>query len=842
MCFVVLVPAAKAQISSLPFQERFDSLVAPLLPPAWTTSTNHTASGDFVTTTSSPRSAPNAAFSSNSTIQQWLASPLFDFTNRTPDELQFSIARSSTHTSPVVVEASIDGGTTYPILLGDTLKNPGTSGYVQTTLLLPISLAQRTGVRFRWRILGGAGGSSATFRLDDVSVSVLTTYDLGVSSISLTPPPTTTRDTITLTAGIRNIGLQPASGYSVKFSLDANNNRIAETNEGFAVVNGPLLSPGDSTAVSTSHLPLKSGNYGFMAAVSFAQDENPINDTLSTVASVGVSRGALVVNEIMYAPSGDEPEWVELLNPGPDSVNLKNWRISDNNTNVKTVMSSSDIFIPPSSYALVAKDANFLTVFPEIASPVVLANFSALNNTTPDAVVLFDPRSIVIDSAFYSQTWGGSNGRSLERIDPEFPSTSDVNWGSSQDSTGRTPGRLNSIARLLYDLSFDRLYMTQELTNENPVIRSVVRNSGKQTAEGFSITYSLDSGGTSSRIFATSSTGVLLPGDSVFFSYEWTSAPPGAVTVRADIIFPPDGRLRNNTRSLTFDRSYDFPSIVINEILFDPLDGQNEWIELFHRGEKAVDLLRWKFHDRSTASGSVNSFQVTSKSCIVSPGEFVVLAADSTIFTLFPSLGNPPTGVHIFVLDKPSGFSFNNDIDAIVLQDLTGATVDSVAYASSWHNPAVDDTKGRSLEKISPNFPSNDRRNWNTATVLRGGTPGLPNSVLTTSRPSSASLSISPNPFSPDGDGFEDFCIIGYRLPGSSSVVNIKIFDIKGRLIRLLANSEFTGSTGQIIWNGLDDSGRRARIGPYVVFLEAVETQSGETTLARAVVVVGTRL
>jgi len=46
-------------------------------------------------------------------------------------------------------------------------------------------------------------------------------------------------------------------------------------------------------------------------------------------------KGDLLINEIMYAPTGDEPEWVEFYNAAPDSINLKNWKISDSNISTK---------------------------------------------------------------------------------------------------------------------------------------------------------------------------------------------------------------------------------------------------------------------------------------------------------------------------------------------------------------------------------------------------------------------------------------------------------------------------------------------------------------------------
>ena len=75
-----------------------------------------------------------------------------------------------------------------------------------------------------------------------------------------------------------------------------------------------------------------------------------------------------------------------------------------------------------------------------------------------------------------------------------------------------------------------------------------------------------------------------------------------------------------------------------------------------------------------------------------------------------------------------------------------------------------------------------------------------------------------------------------------TSTVNLRIYDIKGRLIRTLANGELAGTQGDIVWDGFDDNKQRARIGVYVIYLEATDRSSGKVMTAKAVAVVATKL
>ena len=840
---------SKSQISSFPYVEHFDSVIAPALPSGWTSTTNRLSTGDFISSASSPHSTPQCLYSQNSTISQSIVSPAFDFTNRTPDKLQFYISRSTTHTSGLLIEASVDGGMTFPIALSDTIKNPGNTEYVLTSLALAASLVNQNRVKIRWRIIGGTGGTTGTFRLDDVTLTSLISYDLAAAGLLVQPTAATSRDSLTIAAKAKNFGIQSATNYTVDFFCDENNNSILEPSERFASVAGIPIAPSDSATIIAGHSPLKAGDYKFFSVVSFSGDEAAANDTASTLVSVGYPKGSVLVNEFMYAPAGDEPEWVELLNCSNDSVNLRNWRISDNNVMSKSVIASSNLVLPPEGFCIVAKDASFASYHPSVSCPVLVASFSALNNTTPDAVVIYEQRLISMDSVSYSPNWGGQGGKSLERIDVDQASVDPKNWGTSLDSGGCTPGKANSIVRLEHDLSVGPCWQTHSESNAGltSVINCTVQNLGKGPVSLYDVKFYSDSdrngAGDSDELITTiTSSGPLNQSDSTHVSCDWPSIPQGESVVLAVVVYPLDERPGNNCSSGTFSTCYSARCVVVNEIMFDPLANQNEWIELYNRGSYVVDLRNWKFKDRPTASGNVNSFSIASQPILLRHGEFAILAADSTIFSLYPDLTHPTAGCHVIVLNVSGGFSLGNDGDDIILTDLTGTTIDSVSYSPRWHRPDVTDTKGRSLEKINPDLDSNSPYNWTTCVLSSGGTPGKSNSTYTSVPQRVSNLTFSPNPFSPDGDGHEDFCLVQYHLPLTTAHIQIKIFDIKGRLVRTLANSQISASSGEIVWDGMNEYRQRVRIGPYIVLIQATDPNGNALTVLKGVVVVAAKM
>jgi hypothetical protein len=218
-------------------------------------------------------------------------------------------------------------------------------------------------------------------------------------------------------------------------------------------------------------------------------------------------------------------------------------------------------------------------------------------------------------------------------------------------------------------------------------------------------------------------------------------------------------------------------------------------------------------------------------------GDYIVLAADSIILKKY----NLKDFKNISFAGS-SGLGLSNSGELIRLKDLKGCTVDSVFYSPDWNNRNINITKNKSLERINPQLNGNLPQNWSTCVNPAGATPGKQNSIYTTNENKSAGISVSPNPFSPDNDGFEDFSIINYKLTQAVSQIRIKIFDSRGRLARTLANNQPSASNGSIVFDGLGDDGQPLRMGIYIIFLEALNSNTGVLEDLKTVVVIARKL
>ncbi|MBA4313624.1 MAG: hypothetical protein C0417_13450 [Chlorobiaceae bacterium] len=838
---LLLATLGKAQISQFPYLQNFDSVTPPALPVQWTTTTNKTVAGDFTTTKSSPYSDSNAVISTNATISQSLISPLLDFSDKQTDSLKFYERRSSTHNSGLLIEASTNGGATFDIAISDTLKNPGTTSYVLRKFKLPSSLNNQSNVKLRWCVIGNGTGTSGTIRFDDVSISALYNTDVSVDRISFFPVFPIIGDSVIIQATLKNSGLQSIQNVSVDFYEDKNHDSLPQPDEIFSsTTNQNLLQPNDTTIVQAVLSHASFGKEWIFINSILTGDQNPANNIKKKILSVGIPPYSVVVNEIMFAPNSPEPEWIELYNNYQDTVNLNEWKISNRYSSTKHFITNQNIHIPPGDYCLLTKDINLFTaIHSDITSQII--QISSLPtyflNNTGDAVVLFDYRGAILDSVYYLPVWGGSDGKSLERIESKSESNDYTNWGTSKDSLGSTPGIQNFLTPLEYDLCITGAY-----TVDSTTIRVIVRNAGHQAVQNFTVSLYFDSNidyiANSSELISTHQiTSPLTFKDSLPINFIWNNPPSGKKLLISVIEYNSDMRLSDNTIIFEIKNRFAKNAIVINEIMYQPKTGEAEYVELFNPGKDSIDIRDWSITDFRDTSIS-KKYVISDSSFVVGSEEYLLIAFDSSIYNRFSYL----LDTNYKMMTKNGSLSLNNDGDDIILSDLTGEIIDSVHYFPSWHNPDIEDVEGRSLERINPNLLSNDRRNWSTSANSLGGSPGQQNSLFASIVPSDASISFAPNPFSPDGDGYEDATIINYELPSTTATIRIRIYDSSGRLVRTLAENEPSGALGSIIWDGYNDNRNRVRIGIYIVLLEALDSFGGAVKSVKSVVVVATKL
>jgi len=545
----------------------------------------------------------------------------------------------------------------------------------------------------------------------------------------------------------------------------------------------------------------------------------------------------------MFNPAGDEntDEFIELFNDGSTSVDLYGWRVSDGIGTDSIVALEQGLLVHPGQYVLILDPDYFENgsiaydgrVPPE-ALVVTINNATfgdrGLNNTTGEAVSLISRQGVTVSSCTY--TTDNGQGISEEKI---LPASGDeaANWTNSL-MDGGTPGARNSVTPSSRNLAIvDMSYSPPDPTMGVSVTISMqVANVGLESWRDSLWLYEQRSSGHSgdSMILLQSwNTGETNPGDSVVFQHNWTLPDEMAHTMRA-MLSHSDDRPADDDWMISISSTGIANWLVINEIMYQPESQRSEWIELFNAGGVAWNLDGWKIGDGTALSNPSRYFILPLT--VVDPGDYVIVASDSSI--VFENV--PPT---VSVMIWPaSTITLNNAGDSLVLLDARDQLVDRVDYRPSWGNGVA----GQSLERIAPLAEPNDPQNWASSLDSSGSTPGRLNSrTLPPSGTATQLLELNPNPFFPGGNSLNNVLVVRYRLEHADSRMDVKIFDVRGRLIRTLANNEPAGLGGEMLWDGTDDRGRPAATGLYVVYLEALEKGGTRIQMARRPVALARR-
>lgn len=295
----------------------------------------------------------------------------------------------------------------------------------------------------------------------------------------------------------------------------------------------------------------------------------------------------------------------------------------------------------------------------------------------------------------------------------------------------------------------------------------------------------------------------------------------------------------NNTINGTMQFLFTRPAqndIVINEVLFDPLDLGVEWVEIYNRSDKTIDLKDVFLSSRDKSGNLSETSQIVPGGYSMAPQSYLVLCENADAIKAQYHTENPQG--FILMTSIPS---LNNDNDKIVLSDASQLIIDELHYNSSWHLPLLNDTKGISLERINYGSRTQDENNWHSAAESAGGaTPAYKNSQYTRGEDGTA-ITLSPEVFSPDNDGYDDVLSITYAFDTPGMIGNVQIFDSRGRLEKNLVRNELLAGSGTFFWDGINDENQKVRMGIYVVYFEAFDTK-GNVKKYKKVCTVGGKL
>jgi Lamin Tail Domain len=590
--------------------------------------------------------------------------------------------------------------------------------------------------------------------------------------------------------------------------------------------------PGDnSKVILTLGESLNSGIL-YSLSVTGVQDlhGNMIQDSVIYFRYVVAQPQDIVIDEIMADPSPPvelpEQEWIELRNISTYEISLKNWRLSDASHQSGPM---PDFVLQPDSFLIICSHSAY-SALTKFGNVLAVDDFPILNNSS-DLLSLRSSDGRVIHAVKYSQDWYHDTNRenggwSLEMIDAKNPCIGSGNWKSSESSTGGTPGKINSVDGINENNTVPRLLRAYLKGMDTLIL--VFSESLDSSISVNANNYSIDNNLVAVKIITETPLF-----DRVLIKLNQPVVPGKIYSVTAKGVSDCVGNKlqMNNTTKFGIPEKTNPFDIVINEVLFNPKPFGEDFVEIYNRSKKILDLSTTKLANRNSSDLINDEHLLADESYLFFPGDFLVLTID------------PDAVKNQYITNNPDGFlklgkmpSFPDNGGEVVLLNEKNEIVDEVDYSDQWHYPLITNTEGVSLERMRYD-DSSDINNFHSAAASVGyATPAYKNSQSENDILINEYVHVTPEIFSPDNDGMDDYATITYKFPAPGYVVNSTIFDASGRQVRLLQQNSLSGTSGFFQWDGLDNNKRPLPRGIYIIFTEVFDTK-GQVRRFKSVVV-----
>jgi len=478
------------------------------------------------------------------------------------------------------------------------------------------------------------------------------------------------------------------------------------------------------------------------------------NTSATSTKMITVNTMPVVINEIAWrgtSVSTDKDEWIELYNRSNVDIDLNDWMLysQDGSPNISLATTSPNIISAGGYYLIERTDDDTVS---DISADLIASFGTGLGNTSGEHLILAYKKSgqatTTVDEAPFADGWLIQDGyRTLERRNPAQLGTDTNNWAlvsndpnswNGFDANGGvikgTPKQENSNNSMIDTIapdspSLEILQCDNSMSENSCLIATTTLDIIWATTTpcvDFSH-FNIDDNGTFSTTMATTTQIINLNDGDIYTFSVATVDTSGNVSVAT-------------TKTIIINQT----PVVINEIAWAGTDASiyDEWIELYNRSDKDIDLSDWILYSEDSLLDL--SFSEASDKIIEANSYYLIESQDdNTISDILADC------VFAFNEDEDSDGLSNNGEHLILAYKKSGqatTTVDEVFFAQdegSWPDRSNICSHGRcrTLEKYDKNLPGNNRDNWGLSigqyilngydidgTVIRG-TPRAKNSL-----------------------------------------------------------------------------------------------------------------
>lgn len=167
--------------------------------------------------------------------------------------------------------------------------------------------------------------------------------------------------------------------------------------------------PTSTPSPSQTHLPTLTPSPTSIPTGTSTVSQTPTPSPSGTTSGTTAKQGDILINEVQYNPpqTGEDNafEWIELLNPTAEGIELIGWRIRDNYGSDPI----PQLTLAPNGFAIIAATQDLYINFPDVNCTVVLIDDGRIGNglsNNADRLILEDSANNAIDAVSY----GGDDG------------------------------------------------------------------------------------------------------------------------------------------------------------------------------------------------------------------------------------------------------------------------------------------------------------------------------------------------------------------------------------------------------------------------------------------------
>ena len=506
-------------------------------------------------------------------------------------------------------------------------------------------------------LLGTHFGVLCTYTISNATKFYFDNVYIGPEILDVTPPVLASvtpisstqldilfNESVTLASAqnIINYSFNPSLSLS-NLSQDANNTALVH-----GVLSTPLVNGTSYTATANGIVDL-SGNTSGATSVNFQY-----------LVSDSAVQGDLLITEFFPDPSPviglPGVEYVEIYNASAGKIfDLTGYHITDGPSN--GLITSG--WILPGEYKVLTATAN-IPLF-TTTTALGVTSFPSLNNAG-DTVMLKNPNDIPLDLVVYTDDWyrdaiKQDGGYSLELINPNDPCSDENNWIASTDATGGTPGQVNSVNDLTPDTQAPNLSL---LVASAPNYLQLWFDEGMDSSSLVNALYQFSPALSPSLVYANGTYT-----NTVILQFSQALTPSQVYTLT----------LENATDCWTNSQALvgqfaltETPlagELIVNEILQNPYNGGQDWIELYNNTTATINLNSYVFKD------SKNNNEYIFPSISIAPDSFIVISNNLLLFSQ----------QHPLVSNFIGQFNFGlSSDDGIRIYDNTGTLINSFTY------------------------------------------------------------------------------------------------------------------------------------------------------------------